>query len=46
MWTPERRRAAARVGLRYPNDLTDGEWALIPPSNAAVGGVRSMSAKF
>jgi transposase len=31
MWTPEHRRAAARVGLRYPNDLTDGERALIAP---------------
>ena len=31
MWKPEHRRAAARVGLRYPNDLTDSEWALIAP---------------
>lgn len=31
MWTPEHRRAAMRVGLRYPSDLTDGEWALIAP---------------
>ena len=29
MWKPEHRRAAARVGLRYPSDLTDAEWALI-----------------
>ncbi len=31
MWKPEHRRAAALVGLRYPNDLTDAEWALIAP---------------
>jgi hypothetical protein len=24
MWKPERRCAANRSGLRYPNDLTDG----------------------
>jgi transposase len=29
MWNLEHRRAAARVGLRYPSDLTDAEWALI-----------------
>jgi transposase len=42
MWNPEHRRAAARVGLRYPSDLTDAEWALIagriPP--AKRGGRR------
>src|SRR5215467_4143180 len=31
MWTSEHRRFAARKGLRYPSDLTDGEWALIEP---------------
>src|SRR6201997_445007 len=31
MWTTEHRRFAARKGLRYPSDLTDGEWALIEP---------------
>jgi len=31
MWKPEHRRAAERRGLRYPSDLTDGEWALIEP---------------
>jgi transposase len=31
MWTSEHRRAADRRGLRYPSDLTDGEWALIEP---------------
>ena len=31
MWTAEHRRMAARTGLRYPRDLTDGEWALIKP---------------
>jgi hypothetical protein len=44
MWTAEHRRVAVRRGLRYPSDLTDGEWALIEPMirrpNAAVGGAR------
>jgi transposase len=31
MWTAEHRRVAVRRGLRYPSDLTDGEWALIEP---------------
>jgi transposase len=31
MWTVEHRTAAGRPGLRYPSDLTDGEWALIGP---------------
>ena len=31
MWTAEHRRMAVRRGLRYPSDLTDGEWALIEP---------------
>jgi len=31
MWTPEHRVAADRRGLRYPSDLTDGEWALVEP---------------
>lgn len=31
MWNPEHRRAALRNGLRYPNDVTDEEWALIGP---------------
>src|SRR5271168_5006358 len=31
MWKPEHRCAALRKGLRYPNDLTDEEWALIAP---------------
>jgi transposase len=29
MWTAENRRRYERKGLRYPSDLTDGEWALI-----------------
>jgi hypothetical protein len=41
MWTPERRVATRRQGLRYASDLTDGEWALIAPMShrrdAAVG---------
>ena len=31
MWTNEHRRAADRRGLRYPSDLTDGEYALAAP---------------
>lgn len=31
MWTNEQRRAADRRGLRYPSDLTDGEYALAAP---------------
>ena len=31
MWTPQHRRAANRTGLRYPSDLTDGEWAIVEP---------------
>jgi transposase len=31
MWTTENRRTYERVGLRYPSDLTDAEWALIAP---------------
>ena len=32
MWTVEQRQAHARVGLRYPSDLTDEEGALVEPS--------------
>jgi transposase len=31
MWKPEHRRTAACKELRYPNDLSDAEWALIGP---------------
>ena len=31
MWKPEHRRAAERLGLRYPSDLSEAEWALIEP---------------
>jgi transposase len=31
MWKREHRRSADRNYLRYPNDLTDAEWALIAP---------------
>ena len=31
MWTVSNRRAYERAGLRYPSDLTDGEWALAAP---------------
>src|ERR1700689_5372303 len=32
MWTAEHRLVAARAGLGYPSDRTDGEWALIEPA--------------
>ena len=31
MWTTENRARYDRGKLRYPSDLTDGEWALIEP---------------
>jgi transposase len=31
MWQPEHRRVNERRALRYPSDLTDGEWALVEP---------------
>jgi transposase len=31
MWTVEQRQTHDRAGLRYPSDLTDGEWALVEP---------------
>ena len=31
MWTVENRARYDRSGLRYPSDLTDGEWALVKP---------------
>ena len=31
MWTTENRGRYDRSQLRYPSDLTDGEWALIKP---------------
>jgi transposase len=31
MWQKAHRKAADRRGLRYPSDLTDGEWAVIEP---------------
>jgi transposase len=31
MWTDEQREMHAPNGLRYPSDMTDGEWALVEP---------------
>jgi transposase len=31
MWTKANRGKYHRDGLRYPSDLTDGEWALVEP---------------
>jgi transposase len=42
MWTASNRRQYERAGLRYPSDLTEGDWALVerllPP--ATPGGRR------
>ena len=47
MWTPEHRRAADRIGLRYPSDLSDAEWALIEPliPPAKRGGAQAASSR-
>lgn len=41
MWTPENRPRYNRDHLRYPSDLTDGEWAhiapLVPPAKPGGG---------
>ena len=41
-WTGIARREHRREGLRYPSDLTDGEWALVSPfiPPAKTGGRR------
>jgi len=31
MWTSDNRARYDRSKLRYPSDLTDEEWSLIPP---------------
>jgi transposase len=31
MWTTQNRAFYDRSRLRYPSDLTDGEWALVEP---------------
>jgi putative transposase len=31
MWTEQHRKTYARVGGRYPSDMTDAEWALLEP---------------
>lgn len=31
MWTVDNRARYDRIGLRYPSDLTDEEWALVEP---------------
>ncbi len=42
MWTPENRGSHDRGKLRYPSDVTDGEWAhiapLIPPAKRGGRG--------
>jgi len=40
MWTDEHRKTYARVGGRYPSNLTDTEWALLEPliPPAKLGG--------
>ncbi len=48
MSKPEHRRAAERRGLRYPSDVTDGEWALvepmIPPAKPTTTGMNTGTA--
>ncbi len=31
MWTEAHRKTYARVGGRYPSDMTDAEWAMLEP---------------
>lgn len=40
MWPTENRARYDRRRLRYPSDLTDEEWALIPPPSAAATSAR------
>lgn len=43
MWTDTTRKKHARNGLRYSNDLTDAEWALLEhhhPARSKVGRPR------
>ena len=44
MWTPQNRKRYDRSRLRYPSDLTDEEWAHIPPliPPAKPGGNKRM----
>lgn len=48
MWTSEHRRAAERKGLRYPSDMSDGEWMqvepMIPPAKRG-GRKRTVNAR-
>ncbi len=37
MWTTEQRQRHDRAGLRYPSDLSDGEWALVEPLSRRPG---------
>jgi len=31
MWNPTARSQHSRAGLRYGSDMTDAEWAIVPP---------------
>ena len=48
MWTAENRPRYNRDTLRYPSDLSDGEWAhiqpLIPPGKPGGGQPRGTTA--
>ena len=44
MWTTENRARYDRSKLRYPSDLTDDEWALIPPARKG-GNKRSVDVR-
>jgi len=43
-WTQENRVRHGRSKLRYPSDLTDEEWALIPPAKPG-GNKRTVSGR-
>ena len=47
MWTAKNRGRYDRSTLRYPSDLTDGEWGLVEPliPPVAATGATSMFAK-
>ena len=41
MWTQKNRPRYDRDHLRYPSDLTDEEWAVIPPPRPGGGKRRT-----
>lgn len=45
MWTTENRGRYERSKQRYPSDMTDEEWALIPPAKRG-GNNRTVSERY